>query len=39
MKEKDKRTIRIIVDYCNRMEDYTNRFDNNKEIYLSDKLY
>lgn len=39
MKEKDKRTIKIIVDYCNRMEDYTNRFDNNKEIYLSDKLY
>ena len=28
MKEKDKRTINIVIHYCNRMEDY-----------LSDKLY
>ena len=39
MKEKDKRTINIVIHYCNRMEDYSNRFNNDKEIYLSDKLY
>ena len=39
MKEKDRRTIKIIINYCNRMEDYTNRFDNDKATYLSDKLY
>ena len=39
MKEKDKWTINIVMHYCNRMEDCSNRFNNDKEIYLSDKLY
>ena len=39
MNEKDKRWVKAIIDYCNRIEDYLNRFDDDKEIYLSDSLY
>lgn len=39
MNEKDKRWAKTIIDYCNRIEDYLNRFDDDKEIYLSDSLY
>jgi hypothetical protein len=38
MNEKDKRWAKTIIDYCNRIEDYLNRFDDDKEIYLSDSL-
>ena len=27
MNEKDKRWAKTIIDYCNRIEDYLNRFD------------
>ena len=39
MNEKDKRWAETIIDYCNRIEDYLSRFDDDKEIYLSDNLY
>ena len=39
MNEKDKRWAKTIIDYCNRIENYLNRFDDDKEIYLSDSLY
>ena len=39
MNEKDKRWAKTIIDCCNRIEDYLNRFDDDKEIYLSDSLY
>ena len=39
MNEKDKRCAETIIDYCNRISDYLNRFDDDKEIYMSDSLY
>ena len=39
MNKKDKRHAKILIDYCNRIDDYLNRFDDNKEIYMSDNLY
>ncbi|MBO7158974.1 MAG: hypothetical protein IJH63_12880 [Methanobrevibacter sp.] len=39
MNEKDKRGAETIIDYCNRINDYLNRFDDDKEIYMSDSLY
>ena len=39
MNEKDKRSAETIIDYCDRIADYLNRFDDDKEIYMSDSLY
>lgn len=39
MNDKDKRSAETIIDYCNRINDYLNRFDDDKEIYMSDSLY
>ena len=39
MNEKDRRYAESIIDYCNRINEYLNRFDNDKEIYMSDNLY
>lgn len=39
MNEKDKRYALTIIDYCNRIEEYMIRIDNDKETYLSDNLY
>ena len=39
MNEKDKRCAETIIDYCNRINDYLNRFDDDKEVYMSDSLY
>ena len=38
MNEKDKRCAETIIDYCNCINDYLNRFDEDKEIYMSDSL-
>lgn len=39
MNDKDKRWAETIIDYCNRIDDYLSRFDDDKEIYMSDNLY
>ena len=39
MNKKDKRWVLTIIDYCNRIEEYMIRIDNDKETYLSDNLY
>ncbi len=39
MNEKDKKHAKTIIDYCNRIDDYLNRFNDDKEIYMSDNLY
>ena len=39
MNEKDKKHAKTLINYCNRIGDYLNRFDDNKEIYMSDNLY
>ena len=39
MNEKDMRWAETIIDYCNRIDDYLSRFDDDKEIYMSDNLY
>ena len=39
MNEKDKRCALTLIDYCNRIEEYMIRIDNDKEAYLSDNLY
>ncbi len=39
MNEKDKRYAETIIDYCDRINDYLNRFDNDKDTYMSDNLY
>ena len=39
MNEKDERYAETIIYYCNRIGDYLNRFDDDKEIYMSDSLY
>ena len=39
MNGKDKRCAETINDYCNRIDDYLKRFDDDKEIYMSDSLY
>ena len=39
MNEKDKRCAETIIDYCNCINDYLNRFDDDKEVYMSDSLY
>ena len=39
MNGKDKRCAETIIDYCNRIDDYLKRFDDDKEIYMSDSLY
>ena len=39
MNEKDRRWAETIIDYCNRIDDYLSRFDDDKEIYMSDNLY
>ena len=32
MNEKDRRWAEIIIDYCNRIDDYLSRIDDDKEI-------
>ena len=39
MNGKDKRCAETINDYCNCIDDYLKRFDDDKEIYMSDSLY
>lgn len=39
MNDKDRRWAETIIDYCNRIDDYLSRFDDDKEIYMSDNLY
>ena len=39
MNEKDKRWAKTMIDYCNCIEDYLNRFYGYKEICLYDSLY
>lgn len=36
MNEKDKRCAETIIDCCNRIDNYLNRFNDDKEIFMSD---
>ena len=39
MKEKDKRTVGIIIDYCNRLNQHMESCGYDEEIYMSNMLY
>ena len=39
MNEKDKRTVKVIISYCERLDKYMVACGNDYEVYLSDSLY